>query len=178
MVTLIFAGSTTTLDSLSFDAAPQDTHSADADATEHPVESGGAVVDHVVQKPEVLKVEGLVSDTPIGGEVEEGRAALAWATLSRLKDTATLLSIDTPKRQYDRMILKSLDVVNDARTGDAIRFQATFRQIRTAETRRAAPRPTGARQDKGKRAAKKAEPATEEKGKTLLKGFSNWLTGS
>src|SRR5713101_5273233 len=53
------------LDVITIDATLQEVHKADAEVTEHPVELGADITDHVRPKPVELRIEGIISDTPI-----------------------------------------------------------------------------------------------------------------
>lgn len=50
---------------LEIDATPTETYEATAEVTEHPVESGGAITDHVRPVPGTITLEGVISDTPV-----------------------------------------------------------------------------------------------------------------
>lgn len=53
------------LKQISFDATPSETHIISATITEHPVETGVALTDHVRQNPFKITVEVVISNTPI-----------------------------------------------------------------------------------------------------------------
>lgn len=50
---------------LIFDAIRTEDHTMSATVTEHPVENGSIISDHVIQQPDKLTITGLVSNTPI-----------------------------------------------------------------------------------------------------------------
>lgn len=53
------------LKQISFDATTSETHIISATVTEHPVETGGPLTDHVRENPFKITVEVVVSNTPI-----------------------------------------------------------------------------------------------------------------
>lgn len=50
---------------LVLDAAISILPTHEAEITEHPVESGGSVVDHIAKRPVVVQVEGIIVNTPL-----------------------------------------------------------------------------------------------------------------
>jgi hypothetical protein len=113
------------------------------DVTEHPVEDGADVADHVRAKPIRLVIEGVVSDTPIGEIVSErdGDALPSQEAYSRLIEMSRArepVTIETDDRgTFDNMMLATLSAPVNAETGDALRFTATFIQVTLVENSRA-----------------------------------------
>jgi hypothetical protein len=52
------------------DALIKEDYSADAEPTTHPVEDGADITDHVILRPRTLSIEGIVTETPLGGFVD------------------------------------------------------------------------------------------------------------
>lgn len=55
----------TWIGSISLDASLSEGHSMTAEATDHPVEQGSSISDHVHIKPRVVTIEGIISNHPI-----------------------------------------------------------------------------------------------------------------
>lgn len=129
------------------DAAITEEHTFEADVTEHPVERGTSIVDHVRIKPLTISVEGIVSDTPIGLMADERNAAQgtaqvgqiqvlnsqpsvdAYAFLKQIFQAREPVTIKTSLQTFDDMVLQSLSAPRSASDGDSLRFRATFRQV-------------------------------------------------
>jgi hypothetical protein len=130
------------IDGYLIDAAISEDHTLEAAITEHPVEKGANVTDHVRVLPRTLTMEGLVSDTPFG-EVATFRRSLAEISVgidAPSINARTLLEELMYRRErvpittangkvYDNMALQSLSFPLDAKTGDACRFKATFKEL-------------------------------------------------
>jgi hypothetical protein len=146
------------IDSLVLDCSISEQHQGDVEVTEHPVEFGANIVDHARPKPEQVTLEGLISNTPItlgqarrivstaGVAVESsvledalagqpGYAEAAYATLRDLRENPRLVTIKTALRDYEDMVMTSLSVPRDAKTGEALRFTATFRHVRLVKNK-------------------------------------------
>jgi hypothetical protein len=54
------------LDVITVDATMQETHTFEADITEHPVEQGANITDHIRPKLKHYSIDGIISNTPIG----------------------------------------------------------------------------------------------------------------
>src|SRR5438132_10006682 len=161
-LTLLFKRTRTRIDTLELDAAIAEMHSGANEITDHPVEDGADITDHVRVKPDTVTIEGIISNTPVvassarfeGGletseqngvlvvsgvgadTLDEARADSAYQQLLKIKEDRLPVVIITSLRQYERMVLERLNVPRDARTGSALRFSATFRQVRTVASER------------------------------------------
>lgn len=150
-----FAPLPTKIDTLELDAAVSELGSFDSEVSEHPVERGASVVDHIRPKPVIVRIDGVVSDTPTtqaqvaragsvlgvsldAPQLVPGYTDAVLAFLLDLRTNPRLVTIATKRRSYDDMALTSLSVPEDAATGDVLRFTATFRQVRQVTVRRVA----------------------------------------
>lgn len=166
------------------DAALSEDHTFDSEVTTHPVERGSNITDHIRKLPISVTIEGIVSDTPVGraGVVRSGVAALqeeglietqtfsseALDALLAVRDRAEPVTITTSLKVYSNMALERLSVPKDAATGAALRFTATFVEIRIVENKRtrvrtAVPRGRG----KGRGGNKPSKPTTPTPSTTM-----------
>lgn len=123
----------TSIGTLELDAAVSVTYSNSADVTSHPVEQGADVSDHVRAQPLDIKIEGVISNTPIASTAtaSSGRSMQAFAELQKLLEDGTPVDIVSGDFfPYKNMVIYALDVPRDARSGDALFFTASLRQIR------------------------------------------------
>lgn len=65
----------------------------------------------------------------------QGYAAATYLKLVALKERRRLVTVATPRRTYENMMLVLLTAPRDARTGDALLFSVEFRQMRLVRTR-------------------------------------------
>lgn len=124
------------IDGFAIDCAEREEHSFDSEITEHPVETGADVADHVRARPIVVTIEGIVSDTPIGeivaqGFREEGEkpSDAAKAKLLQIRDDREPVPLETSLGGYTNMLLESVSFPRSASDGDSLRFRATFKQV-------------------------------------------------
>lgn len=147
------------LDLVTVDATLRETHSAAAEVTEHPVEAGADISDHVRPKPVEVRIEGVITDTPLIGPLEGAMRAIpglglgaatlqtaqnllskatvargAFDTLRKLRDLGEPVTLYTPYRQYFGMVMTDLQVVRDTEGGEGLRFSAAFREVLTVES--------------------------------------------
>jgi hypothetical protein len=196
---LLFRATPAQLGTLVLDASITESHQAEVEVTEHPVEQGANIADHTRAKPESLTLEGLISNTPLNrtqtrrlveslGVVFEsnsaedavfgqpGRAEAAYVTLREIKEAGQLITVVTGLRVYEDMVMTSLLVPRDARTGEALRFTASFKQIRLVKNKTTTQ--VVAKEPKAKGKAKLGKKPTPEeleaanaKGKEALGGL-------
>jgi len=142
----------TMIGDLALDCTVTETHTATSTVTEHPVESGANITDHIRPDPVQLSITGIVSDTPIGSRqvqraVSVGGASVqvtqqeppssatgfgraAWAKLDSIRVSAKPVKVVTRDKTYESMALVSLSVPKEAKTGGALYFTAQFKQVR------------------------------------------------
>ena len=147
----------TMIGDLALDCTVTETHTATSTVTEHPVESGSNITDHIRPDPVQLSITGIVSDTPIGSKqvqraVSVGGASVqvtqqeppssatgfgrsAWAKLDAIRTAAKPVKVVTRDKTYDSMALVSLSVPKESKTGGALYFTAQFKQIRIVYNR-------------------------------------------
>lgn len=130
-----------TIDGMIVDAALREEHTFEADVTEHPVETGASITDHVRTKPPTISIEGIVSDTPLEpvASLRQGDDLPSYETRVRLYEIWNArepVTIDTTLTLYKNMVMQSFTIDEDGTTGEACRFRATFKQIRYVKNRR------------------------------------------
>lgn len=147
----------TLIGDLALDCTVTETHTATSTVTEHPVESGANITDHIRPDPVQLSITGIVSDTPLGSKqiqrsIEVGGASVqvtqqeppssatgfgraAWAKLDAIRTAAKPVKVVTRDKTYDSMALVSLSVPKESKTGGALYFTAQFKQVRIVYNR-------------------------------------------
>jgi hypothetical protein len=181
-----------TIDSrITVDASLTEKHSSSIEVTKHPVESGAKPADHSTENPDKVIIEGIFSNTPTSekdwqkrgtGGMKPGAVGYAQnmeVELRQLLSDRKLTTLDTDLRYYDSMMLIALDVPRDSKTGDAIRFTATFERVRFVElksvTLAPVPKPVDPKQPSKKtKQGKKTSTERPETKSTLLKQTTDW----
>lgn len=164
---------------LDIDATVSQQHSGENEITEHPVENGTNIVDHVRVKPDKLTIECWVSDTPISGEASvpgSPLSSLAYQQLLAFKTDGQLLTVTTTLRTYTSMVITSLSVPRDAKTGKALHFTCTFEQIITVSNQTVAISTTPRSQPKQNLGPKTPQLAADQTGNaSFIKASTNFL---
>jgi hypothetical protein len=177
---------------LALDCTVTETHTATSTVTEHPVESGAKITDHIRPDPVQLSITGIVSDTPIGSRQVQrsiavggasvqvtqqepptsttGYGRAAWAKLDAIRTAAKPVKVVTRDKTYENMALVSLSVPKESKTGGALYFTAQFKQIRIVYNRTtkvvvAKATKSHKKQDTGKQPTAAVEP---EKPRSIL----------
>jgi len=182
---------------ITFDAAITENHSSNTEVTDHPVESGVDITDHLKRLPDELSLVGVVTDDPLvvdrsvnatpantGGDSNQ-RAVSAYAFLRLSKDRGKLVRVFTRLRDYRNMAITSLNVTRDAGSSRSISAEIELREILIAVTEQVeAPTPAvtaaPARRRKRKQGKQNAKAETDaNKGKArsaLSKGLGDQVT--
>jgi hypothetical protein len=146
------------LDSLEVDATLTDSVTGSNELTQHPIETGSTVSDHVIVKPRQYRMEGIVSNAPASGAERVDAVRADWAGLDGDSPTGKTNKVDgayslleemlqlrdvvtvaTPLRVYTDMVMVSLQITRDRNTGDALHFTAEFQQVIKAKSATVAP---------------------------------------
>lgn len=120
---------------LTFDAVFEESHSADLEVTEFPVETGGSISDHAFMKPMRLTISAGVSDVTLRPQSNDpytsqaGRAARAYELLLLLQKTAEPFDVQTGLKLYKNMVCINLQSSQDRLTSGALHFTATLREV-------------------------------------------------
>ena len=194
LVALTYRTQKTTIDVITVDATVSETHSSEVEVTDHPVETGADITDHARPKPDQIQLDCIISNTPMPGandpltqktqdgvvfssrgELDTSLAAQAYNDLLDLKNHGTLIDVSSQLRRYENMVLKSLSVPVDAKTGQALRFTATLKEVTIVSNKETSVDDKGKKgTDLGKKAAPPASAA--EKDKSTLKRIADTAT--
>lgn len=127
-----------TIGSFEVDAMLSITPQYQVETTPHPVESGADITDHAIDRPLMVEIEAVVSDTPIGtiaSRREAGRLPSADCEryLDELRTTHDLVTITSGVyAPFKNMMLLSWSAPKSSQTGTSLVFRATFQQIQYA----------------------------------------------
>ena len=111
-----------------FDGAISETHAYEADITEHEVEEGSPITDHIRLRPIEVTIQGIVSATPLHDEWSLERPNDAWYLLVAAHEQRRRLTLSTGLDAYDDMVIVSL---TESRAPHfAIQPSMVLRQIR------------------------------------------------
>lgn len=188
---------------LAFDVVTLETHAIRNEITEHPVEKGANVTDHVRAEVDSISIEVFVSNSPIkrmdrlhqGDSVGDTSAldlgnnqsasvlqfdnpvdnvAEMYRALRVLRDTAELVHVITPLWDYADMAVREVSIPRSVAEGDGAKMTIDLKQLRLVEVQLVpAPIPTEIR---GKKAEDKGAKGAKELGTDALTGGANGAT--
>jgi hypothetical protein len=140
-------------ESIVFDAVFEESHEANLEVTDNPVETGVTVSDHAFMKPLVVTISGGVSDTPLRrvsndryspmkeSEAElirqmlpdaflyDSRSKRAFQVIQELQASAQPFDLQTGLRFYRNMVCTSIRASQDKDTASVLIFEAVFREV-------------------------------------------------
>lgn len=177
-VSILYNPTESNLDSIQFDATLTEQHSGEVDFTEHPVEQGADISDHARPKQKQLVLDCFLTDTPLPGNdvlhpghFQQWRSIDSLHSLGNLRDKGSLVVVVTELKTYQNMVITSLTVPVDAKTGDGIRFSLTLRELRIVESQVDVHDAQNDRSKKKDKGAKPVAPATEQQESAASAGF-------
>lgn len=167
--------------SLELEATVTETHRSEVDITQHPIEVGADLTDHVRPLADGLEIVGIISNTPLsefagrpsvsGGDPNR-RAESAFAELKRAHKSGTLCSITTTLATYENMALRSLEVGRDAVRGNIAELQMSWTELQFAETLKIElPEEVQRKKNLGKQGTKTAPESVKAPIEGILRSF-------
>jgi hypothetical protein len=175
---------------LVFDAVFEETHEADLEVTDNPVETGVVVSDHAFMKPLRVKISAGVSDTPLAAVTDDpfasdaGRSRRAFELLTELQKRAEPFDLQTGLKLYENMVCTSIRTSQDKDSSGALLFTAELREVIVVYTQvvtypprkpGATKRQAGPRKDKGEQQGK--EVTEKPKKQSLSKKLADAIGG-
>ena len=175
---------------LVFDAVFEETHEADLEVTDNPVETGVVVSDHAFMKPLRVKISAGVSDTPLAVVTDDpfasdaGRSRRAFELLTELQKRAERFDLQTGLKLYENMVCTSIRTSQDKDSSGALLFTAELREVIIVYTQvvtypprkpGATKRQAGPKKDKGEQQGKEVTNPAEKK--SLIKKGADALWG-
>jgi hypothetical protein len=177
----------TKIGEVELDATISQVHTLEADVSDHSVEEGSDISDHVRPRPKMVQLDGQVSDVAIetgypGQSAVSSIVSLvkgddpvkaAWEVLSGYFENGELIELVTSLATYENVLIASFAVTRDASSGRILRFSMTLKQIKIVSTATAAalaiPKNNvggkgadGNKNSAGKKQAKKASQAKRQ----------------
>lgn len=115
------------------DATIEERHEYSNTITDHPIEAGGFVTDHVYENPRVLDVTGEITDSPVSFFSAlngiSNRRIEAKDQLVALYEAREVITVVTGLEIYDDMVMENLTFPRNQQTGQRLQFSVTFKQI-------------------------------------------------
>lgn len=177
---------TTAIVGLELDATILESPEYTSTPTRNTVESGADITDHVVNEPVQLSLEGIVTNSPIG--IMQSLRALtsgnAWQDalnfLLKLRDDRLPFDFVGGLQVYKNMIITSFNPSRTPKTGAALEFKMTMKQIKTVETEivpvtkfKDGVKHTGQKQQNiGSQPTQAATPKSQGKGSSIIAGWA------
>jgi len=180
------------IDSVELDIVIEHEHKLESEVTEHPVEDGFPVHDHVIRKPVKLSMVVGITQSPVTwldklGQKED-KVKKALAEFKRIYKDAQPITIVTPTEVYKDMVMTSAAFPRTVENKNLIRIPCEFTQIRKVAvkttdipenqvTNEVAGRVGETNKDGGDSNQPDNSPTTKKKGETILRSLIRNLPG-
>lgn len=132
------------IDELVLDAIITEKHNFSSEITEHPVEDGSMIVDHIYNKPISIDLDCIITNTPMTwagltafnslkryvDNESNDFAEIAFKKIEEIFIKRKPISIATSLKTYENMVLENLSVERGGRSSSSLHFNCTAKQIR------------------------------------------------
>ena len=132
--TIMYEGPRHSIGAIELDAVVTETHGAEVEITDFPIETGSTITDHVRRKPLTLAMTVVLSDLTDAGPLP-GRSIDLVNQLYLMQSDAKVLSVYTPARTYDSMLIQSIGVPRDSKSGCGLTLNVSLKQISLVQNR-------------------------------------------
>ena len=112
-------------------------HSSDLmTITQHPVEYGAVISDHAYKMPETVSMRCAWSNSGSLFNLGLGVSPMdsVYKNLLAMQSARQPINVVTGKRAYQNMLIKSIDVMTDASTENALIIEVMFQQVIMVQT--------------------------------------------
>lgn len=129
--------------SLDFDATLDEQHEWKNEVTQNPVETGSPVTDHIIERPDKLRLQGVITNSPLrgefagqyfGGDTESPRIQTTFEAIRALKQSKEVIVVYTKHAIYTDMAIESVSIPRNAQIGEEIQFTMELVNIRFVST--------------------------------------------
>ena len=160
---------------LMVDGAISESYSYNNDITDHPVENGSAIQDHIRTKPQEITITGIISDDPISYEAmyedirdflkdeNSNRSLLAYTFFKYISTSRAPVTIYTKNEIYVDYYIKSFSENKTKATAHGLKFTATFKEVQFVDTDFVETKADTLAADVANRAQKKNNQGTKKK---------------
>jgi len=183
------------------DCSVNEIHTDSAEITEHPVEDGSTMTDHIRKLPTRLEIEGIVTNTPITYLASinsppstfasdafvpsfpgSDRADDAYAVMQEMMTQGVTMSVLTSLRSYTSMAIESLVVTRNADTGQVLNCSISMKEVKKAKALSIdVPIPenpaNNAASNQGTVPSEAATPAQSSAGSSILSDIASFFGG-
>lgn len=116
------------------DAVLLEEHKYTSRVTSYPIETAAegnstVISDHIINEPDSLILQGIVSDTPINIFAPRNRSITAFNQLIRLHQSKQPVTVVTGLKVYTNMAITSLDIPRNLKTGQSLTFNIDLQKL-------------------------------------------------
>jgi predicted RNA-binding Zn ribbon-like protein len=156
------------------------TYTSTSQVTQHPVEDGGDVTDHIIDKPDTLQLIAFfaqsLDDPDEQAAAAETRAQDLYQKLLEMKVAGERQTVFTSKREYENMVIER--VTEPRMRSDGVTVTIDMVEIETATSQVVEAPPTRQRKNAKRNQGKKPkQPATEAQSVSAGAKTFDWIRG-
>lgn len=115
--------------SVELDVTLREDHNYSSRVTNYPVEDGAIISDHIINDPNILTLEGIVTDTPLSILTFFNRSVDAFNRLIEVHEKRELVTVVTGIKVYPNMAITLLNVPRDVTTGQSLKFTIELQNV-------------------------------------------------
>lgn len=120
---------------LTADASVEEVHERSSVTTDHPVEEGVDITDHIQDQPKTLRMSLVFSATPLVDDLRElNRVENSHRTFWDIMDRRETVDVATSLQFYPGMAITRYQVNKNASTGQVLSVDLDLKQIRKARS--------------------------------------------
>ena len=119
---------------ITFDLILSEQHEMNADVTEHSVEDGSTISDHIENQLETGSLTGLITNYTIFLPLLiTNRAQDNFDAFVSLHEERTLVEITTVLKVYEDMAITNISISRDEETGESLQANISFKKVKTVK---------------------------------------------
>lgn len=115
---------------ITFDLVKSESHSYKSNITDHKIEDGSIISDHIENELENGTLNGLISNYSLSiGEITTNRAQDTFEALVELWKKKSPVTIVTVLKVYNDVVISSMPFMRDTSQGESLPISVSFRKL-------------------------------------------------
>lgn len=118
------------------DSEQSSSPSFNADVTHFPIEDGGQINDHIIQRPTTVQMRAIVTSMPLFNitEMGDGRITDAYNELLKMTSEREVFDLIFSLDVYENMVITNFSPTMNHSNGDSLTFSISMQQVRFSQS--------------------------------------------
>lgn len=129
-----FVGVTKQIQDLQIDIVSSEVIELPSETTDNPIESGGEVTDHIINKPIILRMVCQIGGSTLLNFTD--RKLEGYESLKKLRDDKQPVTVVSGLETFSNMLINNITIDRNLQNASVLQFQIEFKQAKIVSSQR------------------------------------------